>query len=90
MDHPSCLEFDEEEGEERPKEEISHLQEVAGPDLGCVIAQEGRPLLSLWQWCANLPYILLDSALTHMNAEFQELPTNTLSTEDADSPSPSP
>ena len=28
MDHPSGLEFDNEEGEERSKEEIRHLQEV--------------------------------------------------------------
>jgi len=28
MDHPSCLELDNEEGEEWSKEEISHLQEV--------------------------------------------------------------
>ena len=74
---------------ERSKEEIRHLQEVASPDLGCVIVQEGRPLLSSWLGCANLPHILLGSALTHMHAEFQELPTNTLSTQDADSPSPS-
>ncbi len=32
MDHPPCLELDEEEGEERSKEEIGHLQEIAGPD----------------------------------------------------------
>ena len=40
MDHPSCLEFDEEECEERSKEEIGHLQEVAGPDICRVIAQK--------------------------------------------------
>ena len=74
---------------ERSKEEIRHLKEVAGPDLCCMIAQKGRPLLSLWLWCANLPSILLDSALTHMHAEFQKFPTNPLGTEDADSSSPS-
>jgi hypothetical protein len=63
---------------------------VAGPDLCCVIAQESRPLLSLWLWWANPPYILLDGPLTHMNAQFQKFPTNPLGTEDGDSSSPSP
>jgi hypothetical protein len=54
-----------------------------------MIAEKGRPLLSLWLWCANLPSILLDSALTYMHAEFQKFPTNPLGTEDADSSSPS-
>ena len=46
VDHLSCLEFDDEEGEERSKEEISHLQEIAGPNLCGVIAQKGLPPLS--------------------------------------------
>jgi len=45
-----------------------------------VIAQEGRPLLSSWLWGANLPHVLLDGALTHMYAQFQQFPTNPLST----------
>ena len=40
MDHPSGLEFDDEESEERSKEEIRHLQEVAGPDICRVIARD--------------------------------------------------
>ncbi len=46
MDHPSGLEFDEEEREERSKEEIGDLQEVTGPDICGVIVQKGRPSLS--------------------------------------------
>jgi len=37
MDHPPRLQFDEEEREERSKEEIGHLQEIAGPDSCRVI-----------------------------------------------------
>ncbi len=37
VDHPSRLQFDEEEREERSKEEIGHLQEIAGPDSCRVI-----------------------------------------------------
>jgi hypothetical protein len=36
-----------------------------------------------------MPHVLLDGTLTHMNAEFQQFPANPLSTEDADSLSPS-
>ena len=45
-----------------------------------MIAQKGRPLLSSWLVGAYLPHVLLDGPLAHMNAKFQELPTNTLST----------
>ena len=40
MDHPSRLQFYDEEGKERPKEEIGDLQEVACPDLCGVIARD--------------------------------------------------
>ncbi len=80
MDDSSCLEFDEEEGEERSKEEIGDLQEVARPDLSCVSAQKRAPLLTPWLRCANVPHIFLDCALAHPNAQFQEFPANALST----------
>ena len=41
---------------------------VASPDLCCVIAQKGRPLLSSWLVGANLPHVLLDGSLAHKNA----------------------
>jgi hypothetical protein len=76
MDHPSCLEFDDEEGEERPKEEISHLQEVAGPDICRMIAQKGRPFLPSWLGRTNSFDVLLDGSLAHMDTQFQEFPSN--------------
>ena len=79
MDHPSCLELDNEEGEERSKEEISHLQEVAGPDICRVIAQKGRPLLSSGLQGANVPHVLLNGPLAHVNVQFQEFSTNPFS-----------
>jgi len=42
-----------EERKERSKEEIAHLQEVAGPDICRLIAQKGSPSLSSWLGCAN-------------------------------------
>ncbi len=79
MDHPSGLEFDEEEREERSKEEIRDLQEIAGPDIRRVIVQKGRPLLPSWLWCADGSHILLNGALADMKTEFQQFPTDTLS-----------
>jgi hypothetical protein len=79
MDHSSCLELDKEECEERSKEEISHLQEVAGPDICRVIAQKGRPVLSSGLQDANVPHIHLNSPLAHMNVQFQEFSTNPFS-----------
>ena len=36
-----------------------------------------------------MPHVLLNGSLADTNAQFQEFPSNTLSTEDADSYSPS-
>ena len=65
---------------ERPKEEIAHLQEIAGTDICRMIAQKGRPFLPSWLGCANLSDVLLDGSLAHMHAEFQQFTTNPLST----------
>src|SRR2546421_4162971 len=80
MDHFPRLQFYDEERKERPKEEVGHLQEVTSPDLCGVSAQKGRPPLASWLLGANVSHILLDRALTDMNAEFQQFPTNAFST----------
>ena len=89
MDHPSRLQFYDEEGKERPKEQVSHLQEVTGPDVRRVRAQQRAPLLTSWRLCANSSHVLLDGALADLKAQLQQFSTNTLSTEDGDSLSPS-
>jgi hypothetical protein len=71
MHHPSRLEFDDEKGKERAKEEIGYLQEVTGSDLRCMIAQKRRPILPSWSWCANSSHVFLNGALAHINTEFQ-------------------
>ena len=68
MDHSSCLELDEEEGKERPKEKVSHLQKVTGPNVRRVIAQKCAPLLTSWLLGANRPHVLLDGALADPQA----------------------
>jgi hypothetical protein len=82
LDHPSCFERDDEKCEERSKEEISHLQEIAGPESCRVMVQKGRPPLSSrpWCWCANISDVLLDGSLTRMKTQFEEFPPNPLST----------
>ena len=80
MDHLARFQFDNKESEERSKEQVSHLQEVACPDLSGVGAQKGRPLLASWLVCVNRPHVLLDGALAHPNAQFQQFSANALST----------
>ena len=79
MDHFPRLQFYAEERKERPKEKVSHLQEVTGPDIRRVIAEKRAPLLTSWLVGANRPHVLLDGALTHVYPQFQQFPANALS-----------
>lgn len=79
MDQLARLQFDDEEGKEWAKKEISDLQEVAGPDLCGVRVQKGRPPLASWLLGTNRPHVLLDRAFAHRDAQFQQFPTNALS-----------
>jgi hypothetical protein len=79
MDHTSRFEFDDEKGKERTKEEIRDLQEVASPNLCCVMVQKGRPSLSSCWWCTNLPHVLLDGSLADMHTQFQQFAADPLS-----------
>jgi hypothetical protein len=72
MDHPSCLELDEEEREERSKEEIAHLQEIAGPASCRMIVQKGRPPLTFWLGCANRSDVLLDGCAGYFDHPFKQ------------------
>ena len=74
MDHSARFEFHDEERKERAKEQVRHLQEIAGPHVLCVIAQERRPVLSSRSRGANASHIFLDSPLTHANIQLEQLP----------------
>jgi len=76
MDHSARFEFDDEERKERAKEQVRHLQEIAGPHVLCVIAQERRPVLSSRSRGANASHIVLDGPLTHANIQLEQLPTD--------------
>src|SRR5258707_1470038 len=54
------LQLDDEEGKERTEEEIRDLQEITGPHLCHMIAQERFPVLSTGSFWPNLLHILLD------------------------------
>ena len=45
MDNSAGGELDDDEDEERREEEAIRLCEVAGPDLVCVVPEEGSPIL---------------------------------------------
>jgi hypothetical protein len=76
VDHSPRVEFDDEEGEERTEEKLSHWQEVAGPDLLGMAVNERPPRLSLWSCATDLPHVLLNGAFAHVNAQLQEFTTN--------------
>jgi hypothetical protein len=62
---------------------------VTGPDVRGVSAQKCAPLLPSWRLCANRPHGLLNGALAHVDAQFQEFTPYAFSTKDADCSSPS-
>lgn len=64
--------LDEEERKERPKEQISDLEEVARPDLCGVVAQKSRPPLASWLVGANSSHVLLDCSLADPQSQFEE------------------
>src|SRR5215470_6280738 len=72
VNHLARLQLDHEEDEEWSKEEISDLQEITFPDLACVVAQKGRPLLTSWLASAYASHVLLDGPLAHTDAQFQQ------------------
>jgi hypothetical protein len=82
VDDFSALQFDDEEAKERTEEEIRHRQEVAGPDLVCMILYEGGPGLRGGPH-AWLTHVLLDRAFRGLNAQFEQLPADALGTSQA-------
>ncbi len=63
MDHSARVQFDHEEGEQRAEEEIGDREEVAGPDLLGMSAEEGLPGLPTWPGGAHGSHVLLNGTL---------------------------
>ena len=73
MDHFPRSQFDDEQSKKRTKEHISHLQEIAGPDLSRMIAQKRPPALPRWARCTHAPHVLLDRSFADTDIQFQSL-----------------
>ncbi len=71
VDHSARLQFENEEGKQRAKEEIRDGKKVAGPDLFGMIVQEGGPVLSSSSRCASRPHVLLNGAFADVNAKLE-------------------
>src|SRR5712692_7960911 len=78
VDDLARLQLDDEESKDRTEEEIRHLQEITGPHLCSMIAQERFPVLSPGSFWANVPHILLDSPFTHPDIQLEEFSTDAL------------
>ncbi len=83
MDDLSRLQLDDEKRKKRAEEEGSRLEEITGPYLCRMIAQERSPVLSSRRCGANVPHILLNSSFTHPNFQLEQLATNALSSPEA-------
>jgi hypothetical protein len=80
VDHAARAERDDEEGVERAEEEIRHREEVAGPDVRGVIAQEGRPRLPARPRGTGDGQIGLDGALGDVEPQRPQLAADPLGT----------
>jgi len=85
MDDFPRFQFNDEKRKERTKEEIGDLEKIAGPHISSVIMEEGRPLLPSWTRQMNVPHVLLDRSFAHANTQFEQLASDALRSQDADS-----
>jgi len=83
MDDPARAERDHEEGVERPEEGVGDREEVAGPDVGGMVAQERRPGLPPVPGWADVAHVLLDCPLGEADVQLQGFPADTLGTPEA-------
>ena len=79
-----------EERKKRTEEEGRRLEEITGPHIFCMIAEERFPVLSTGSLWANLPHILLNGPFTHWNIQLEKFPTDTLRSKDGGCVLPSP
>ena len=72
VDHFARVQFDDEEGEERTEEKVSHGKKVARPDLLGMSVNERPPGLSMWSCGAHSSHVLLNGAFANPNAQLEE------------------
>jgi hypothetical protein len=78
VDDPAGPQRHQEEGAQRPEEQIRDVQEVARPGLAGVVALECRPRLTVWARSWHLPQVLLAGPLADADVERQQLAADAL------------
>jgi len=68
----------DEEREQRAEAQVGHLDKVAGPDIGGVVAQEGGPRLTAPTWRSYPTHIFLDRPLAERDAQLEEFAADVL------------
>jgi hypothetical protein len=82
MHHLARFQLDDKESKERAEEEIRDRQEVAGSDVVSMVMQKGGPGLRRRSY-TPCSHVFLDRALGDLNAQFEQLPSDTLRTPQA-------
>jgi hypothetical protein len=72
VDHFARVQVDDEEGEQRAEEQVSHPEKVASPDLLGMSVNERPPRLSMWSCGAHSSHVLLNGAFRNVNAQLEE------------------
>jgi hypothetical protein len=72
VDHLVRVQFDDEESEERMEKQVSDWQEIAGPDLPGMSAQEGRPVLTPWPSRTHVSHVLLDRSRADAKPQLEQ------------------
>lgn len=70
-DHFPRFQLDDEERKKRTKEQVSHLEEVTGPNLSPMIAQKRPPALPHWARQTHAPHVLLDCPFADVHIQLQ-------------------
>ncbi len=76
VDDLPLLQLNDKKCKERPEAQVSDMQEIAGPDLPSMIAQEGCPTLPSGARRERMPHVLLNRSFADVNPQLQQLATN--------------
>jgi hypothetical protein len=78
MGDAARAQFDDDEGEQRAEEEVGDREEVAGPDVGSVVAQGRRPGLPAATCRMGSAHVLLHRPRGHADGQLQEFAPDAL------------
>jgi hypothetical protein len=67
------FQFDDEERKKRTEKEIRYLQEITGPHLCRMIAQERFPVLPTGSFGASVLHVFLDGPFTQSTIQLEKL-----------------